>query len=98
LISLFPKIVVLWEAVFDQSHREPLAIIEGLLQRQSSSADMSNLAPKLPSYWRTVYAPDRCGDVVSANASGISDCSGQLIPDTALSFSSATAGASPSLN
>ncbi len=25
-------------------------------------------------------------------------CSGQLIPDTALSFSSATAGASPSLN
>lgn len=26
------------------------------------------------------------------------DCSGQLIPDTALSFSSATAGASPSLN
>lgn len=27
-----------------------------------------------------------------------SNCSGQLIPDTALSFSSATAGASPSLN
>lgn len=27
-----------------------------------------------------------------------SSCSGQLIPDTALSFSSATAGASPSLN
>ncbi len=25
-------------------------------------------------------------------------CSGQLIPDTALSFSSATAGAKPSLN
>ena len=28
----------------------------------------------------------------------VTECSGQLIPDTALSFSSATAGAKPSLN
>ncbi|WP_206001382.1 hypothetical protein, partial [Paraburkholderia sp. Ac-20342] len=35
-------------------------------------------------------------DVAQSSAS--EQCSGQLIPDTALSFSSATAGASPSLN
>jgi hypothetical protein len=34
-------------------------------------------------------------DAVLADQSG---CSGQLIPDTVLSFSSATAGANPSLN
>jgi hypothetical protein len=33
-----------------------------------------------------------------SEAATSSTCSGQLIPDTALSFSSATAGANPSLN
>ncbi|SDS98547.1 type I restriction enzyme, S subunit [Halopseudomonas litoralis] len=37
------------------------------------------------------------GDVFLTRTSETMDCSGQLIPDTVLSFSSATAGASPPL-
>lgn len=44
------------------------------------------------------HSPARVGTVHFLILQKGSSCSGQLIPDTALSFSSATAGASPLLN
>lgn len=58
--------------------------------------------------WEAIERAYRAGALsirTIADRNGVSDtairkkaCSGQLIPDTALSLSSATAGASPSLN
>ena len=52
------------------------------------------------SFWTTPTEPHAGSRILfSASKTAIVPvCSGQLIPDTALSFSSATAGARPSLN
>ena len=75
-------IYVLGAAIFALTTSEYM--VAGLMPELSSDFGVSYVAV---GYLVTIYA--------GAMALG---CSGQLIPDTALSFSSATAGAKPSLN
>ena len=69
----------------------------------NASGEIRGMAHDGKTSWDVVAASARCGaaSVTEAKIFVIDpegNCSGQPIPDTALSFSSTTAGASPLLN
>ena len=76
-------------ALVSESGREfYVELIDTYLVEDCSDFVIQNVLPQLD--------PLRCGQSLSESQASL--CSGQLIPDTVLSFSSALAGASPLLN
>ena len=91
-------------AVLIDADNAPAAIVEGLFEEiaKYGVANVKRIygdwtGPQLGG-WKKVLLDHSIQPIQQFAYTKGKNCSGQLIPDTALSFSSATAGASPLLN